>query len=161
MCVPCILSGGDVKMWYNSNRTMYGRLKKKTSGQAAKKLTARQQWNQDNFSFLQSHLVIHAEHSQLSKVMTPALPVDLEGEDEGGEDNDATSVASSQLPISSQAAPTHPHDRRPPGPAASGSGWKLDEAMMKLVDKITVCCAGACQTPLRLLPVDECGLVLH
>ena len=56
MCVPCILSGSDVKMWYNSNRTMYGRLKKKNSGQAGKKLTARQQWNQDNFGFLQAYL---------------------------------------------------------------------------------------------------------
>ena len=137
MCVPCILSGSDVKMWYNSNRTMYGRLKKKTSGQAAKKLTARQQWNRDNFGFLQAHLVICAEHSKLVKVTIPALPVDPEGEDEGGEDNDAASVASSQLPVSSQDAPTHPHDRRPPRPAASGSGRMLDEAMMKLVDKIT------------------------
>ena len=87
---------------------MHGRLKKKTSGQAAKKLTARQAWNCDNFDFLESHLVIRAEHSQLGKMMTPALPVDQEGEEEGGEDDDATSVASSQLPISSQAAPQLP-----------------------------------------------------
>ena len=53
MCVPCILSGGGVKTWYNSNRTMHGRLQKKTSGQAPKKLTARQTWVRDNFGFLQ------------------------------------------------------------------------------------------------------------
>ena len=59
-----------------------------------------------------------------------------EGVDEGGEDDDATSVASSQLPVSSQDAPSYPHDRRSPRPAGSGFGCKLDEAMLKLVDKI-------------------------
>ena len=130
MCVPCILSAGDVYTWYKNNRTMYGRLKKKTSGQAAKKLTALQAWNRDNFSFLASHLVIHAEHIQLGKVKTPAVPVVLEEEEEeeeeGGEDDDATSIASSQQHVSSQAAPTYPRDRRPHRPAASAPGHKLD-----------------------------------
>ena len=35
------------------------------------------------------------------------------------------------------AASSYPHDRRPLRPAGSGSGRKLDKAMMKLVDKIT------------------------
>ena len=48
--------------------------------------------------------------------MIPALPVDPEGEDEGGEDEDATSVTSSQLPISSQAAPVTHMTGGPPGP---------------------------------------------
>ena len=114
----------DVYTWYKSNRTMYGRLKRKTPGQAPKKLTARQRWNCDNFGFLASHLVIRAEPSQLGKLMTPALPVDME-EEEGGEDDDATSVASSQLPVSSQAAPSYPRDRRTPGqqPVRLGARW--------------------------------------
>ena len=103
MCVTCILSGGAFRNWYNRMRTLFGRLKKKTSGEAAKQLTARQRWTKDNFSFLSSHIIIWAQHSQLGNVLTPALPVDLEGEDEGGDDADAISVASSQLPISSQA----------------------------------------------------------
>ena len=137
MCVPCILSCGDVYTWYKSNQTMYGRLTKKTSGQAAKKLTARQRWNRDNFGFLAAHFVIRAEHSQLGELTTPVLLVDPKGEEEGREDDDATNVASSQQPISSQAAPTYPYDKRPTRPAASASGRKLDKAMLKLVDKIS------------------------
>ena len=92
MCVPCILSGGAIRTWYQSMRTLFGRLKKKTSGQGAKQLTARQHWTKENFSFLSSHLVIWAEHSQLGKVPTPVLPVDPEGEDERGDDEDAISA---------------------------------------------------------------------
>ena len=121
MCVPCILSGGAIRMWYNSMRTLFGRLKKKTSGQGAKQLTARQRWTKENFSFLSSHLVIRVEHSQLGNVPTPALSVDQEGEDEGG-DEDAISVASSQLPISSQAGSSKPRDRGPPDQEPVGLG---------------------------------------
>ena len=101
MCVPCILSAIVVKT-FQSMRTLFGQLKKKTSGQGAKPLTARQKWTKANFSFLSAH------HSQLGKVQTPALQVDLEGEDEGGDDEDAASVASSQpsqLPTSSLCRP--------------------------------------------------------
>ena len=101
MCVPCILSGSEVRIWYNNMRTMFGSLKKKTSGQAAKQLTARQRWNKENFTFLAAHLVIHANHSHLCKLTTPVLQGDPEGEDEGGDDEDAVSVASNQLPDSS------------------------------------------------------------
>ena len=96
-------------------RTLFGRLNKKTSGQVAKKLTARQRWTKENFSFLSSHLVIQAEHTRLRKVPTPALPVGLEGEDEGGDDEDAVSVTSSLLPSSSQAGPLNHVTGGPPG----------------------------------------------
>ena len=79
MCVPCILSAIAVKMWFLSMRTLFGWLKKKTSGQGAKPLTARQKWTKVNFSFLSAHLCIWADHSQLGKVQTPAFQVDLEG----------------------------------------------------------------------------------
>ena len=136
MCVPCTLSGGAIRTWYNSMRTLFGRLNKKTSGQVAKKLTARQRWTKENFSFLSSHLVIQAQHSQLRKVPTPALPVDPEGEDEGGDCKDAISVASSQLPSSYQAGPSQPRDRRPPRPGASGSGRKVNDVIVKLAERI-------------------------
>ena len=120
MFVPCILSALSVKTWYQSMRMLFSLLKKKTFGQAAKPLTTRQKCTMANFSFMSSHLCIRGEHSQLGRVHTPALPVDLVGEDERGDDEDATSVASSQapsqLPSSSQAGPSHPPpcDRRPP-----------------------------------------------
>ena len=87
-----------MKTWFQSMRTLFVQLKKKTSGQGAKLLTARQKWSKANFSFLLAHLCIWADHSQLSKVQTPALQVDLEVEDEVGDDEDAASVASSQAP---------------------------------------------------------------
>ena len=77
MCVPCILSAGAFKTWYQSMRTLFGRLKKKTSGQAAKQLTARQRWTKENFGFLAAHLVIRADHSQLGKVGTSAAAASI------------------------------------------------------------------------------------
>ena len=73
-------------------------------------------------------------------MQTPALQVDLEGEDKGGDDEDAASVTSSQtsqLPTSSQAGPSQLRDRRPPRPGASGSGRKNDEAIVKLAERLT------------------------
>ena len=84
-----------------------------------------------------AHLVIHASHSQLGNMTISALKGDPERKDEEEDDEDGISVTSIQLPISAQACPSHPHDRRPPRPGASGSGRNLDQAMMKLVEKIT------------------------
>ena len=83
------LTDTQVKTWYQNMRTLFGRLKKKTLGQGAKQLTARQWWTKENFGFLLAHVVIWAEHSQLSKVPTPAHQVGSEGEDEGGDGEDA------------------------------------------------------------------------
>ena len=78
---------------------------------------ARQQWTMANFQFLLAHLWIWANHSQLGRMHTPVLPVDPEGEDEGGDDDDATSVTSSQapsqLPSSSQYNELSPADSYP------------------------------------------------
>ena len=76
MCAPCILSALAVKTWFQSMRMLFGQLKKKTSGQAAKPLTARQKWTMVNFQFLSAHQCIRADHSQLGRVHTPALQVD-------------------------------------------------------------------------------------
>ena len=124
MCVPCTLSAMVVKTLYQSMRTLLRQLKKKTSGQGAKPGKSG-----PKRTSVSAHLCIRADHSQLGKVQTPALQVDLAGEDEGGDDEDAASVnssqAPSQLPISAQAGPSQPSDRRPPRPGASGSGRKL------------------------------------
>ena len=86
------------------------------SGQAAKQLTARQQCNKENFTFLVAHLVIHASHSQLGKLMTPVLQRDPEGEGEEGDDEDAISVS---LP---RPAPVTHMTGSPPGQEPVGLG---------------------------------------
>ena len=61
MYVPCILSGTAVSTWFKSMRTLFGRLKKTKSGQAAKANTARQLWTLQNFQFPEAHLAIRME----------------------------------------------------------------------------------------------------
>ena len=96
-----------------------------------------------NFSFRLAHLCIRADHSQLGMVLIQAFQVGPELEDEGGDDEDATSVTSSQVPSqlhsSSQAGPSQPaqHDRRPPRPRSSAAGRKVDKAIMKLADRLS------------------------
>ena len=55
-----ILAGQAIKVWFTSQRTVFGKLQKKKSGQARKDPTFRQQWVVDNFAFLKSHLVVRA-----------------------------------------------------------------------------------------------------
>ena len=45
-----------IMQWYDSQRTRYGRLCKTKSGQAAPKLTHREQWLQKAFGFLETHI---------------------------------------------------------------------------------------------------------
>ena len=70
MYVPCILSGNAVLIWFKSMRTLFGRLKKKKSGQALKPTTARQVWTLTDF--LEAHLTICMDTRQLGKVVVPA-----------------------------------------------------------------------------------------
>ena len=77
-------------------RTLYGRITKpKSSGAAAKVLTARQRWMSSNFKFLVSHLTIRTPHSQLGRVPVPAMVSVAEG---GDDEDHAISVSSSQAP---------------------------------------------------------------
>ena len=123
-------------------RTLFGHLKKKKSGQAVKAHTVRQKWTMSNFQFLSGHLCIRIAHSQLGRVPLPSLQVELEGEDEGGDDDDVASVTYNQVPSqlssTSQAGPVkhHSHDRRPRAASSTGSstGKRVDEAILKLVD---------------------------
>ena len=50
------LSVKQIKKWYNSQRTRYGRLGNTKSGQAAPKHTDRERWLTQAFSFLGSHI---------------------------------------------------------------------------------------------------------
>ena len=95
-----------------------------------------------NFQFLSAHLCIQADHSQLGRVNTPVLPVDPEGEIERGDDDDATSVTSSQAPSqllsSSQASPSQaPHNRRTPSAASGGTGNRVYKDILKQADRLS------------------------
>lgn len=65
-------SGSDLFLWFKSQRTIFGRLVKKTkSGQALQALqvlTPRQKWLIKSFQFLNQHMVIRTESRQLGKV---------------------------------------------------------------------------------------------
>ena len=142
MYVPCILSDSAISTLFKSMRTLFGHLKKKTKlGQAAKAHTARQTWTLRNFLFLEAHLSIRMDTSQLGKVTVPELQPDLEEEEEGGDNHNAASHTSSQapstqLPSKTQASPSQaPHDMRP-RPASSGSGKHVNEAILKLADRL-------------------------
>ena len=99
MYVPCILPGRELLTWFKSMRTVFGKLKKKKSGQMVKLTTARQEWTVRSFKFLEAHLTIRTDTRQFGKF---ALPMDVE-EEEG---DDAVSLgsarSSSQPPSASQ-----------------------------------------------------------
>ena len=108
MYVPCILSDSAIFTLFKSMWTLFGHLKKKTkSGQPAK-----------------------------------APMLQLDPEEEGGDNDNAASRTSSQapstqLPSMTQAGPSQaPHDRRP-RPVSSGSGKCVDEAILKLADRLS------------------------
>ena len=125
------------------NENLFGCLKKKTkSGQADKAHTASQSWTLQNFQFLEAHIAIWMETRELGRVLVPMLPADLEEEEEGRDEDDATSRISSpppstQLPSTSQASPSQPpSDRRPKAPSSS-SGKRVDEAILKLANHLS------------------------
>ena len=71
-------------------------------------------------------------------MLVPTLPANLE-EEEGGDDDNAASSSSSQLPTTqlpstSQASRSQPPCDRRPGAPSSGSGKRVDEAILKLAD---------------------------
>ena len=84
---------------------LFGRLKKKRSGQALKPMTARQVWTLTNFKFLEAHLTICTDTRHLGTVVVPA---EVEEEENAGDDDDAPSLASarssSQVPSGMQPA---------------------------------------------------------
>ena len=50
------LTSEQMRRWYNTMRTAYGKLTKTKSGQAARKFTEREQWILDSFDFLKDHI---------------------------------------------------------------------------------------------------------
>ncbi|XP_034048889.1 uncharacterized protein LOC117530064 isoform X2 [Thalassophryne amazonica] len=51
--------------WFRNKRTIYGKLKKTKSGQAAKTLTGQQRWTLEAFKFLDEHMTVRTTSSQL------------------------------------------------------------------------------------------------
>ena len=121
-------------------RTVFGKLKKKKSAQAAKANTAHQDWTMRSFKFLEAHLIIRTDTRQLGKV-----PQVMEEEEEEEADDDyASSVRSSSQPLSSaeasssQAGTSHVKDSRNSRPKApSTTAKRVDEAILQIADQMS------------------------
>ena len=50
------LTPQELTTWYETNRTRFGKLTRRKSGQGNKKLTDRQEWVLKSFAFLQEHI---------------------------------------------------------------------------------------------------------
>ena len=70
------LTPTQLKRWYYTMRTAYGKLSKTQSGQEAKVLTEREQWIMTNFAFLKSHISRQASKQACSvSIIFLLLPV--------------------------------------------------------------------------------------
>ena len=99
-----ILAGQAIKVWFTSQRTVFGKLQKKKSGQARKDPTFRQKWVLDNFAFLKSHLVVRAATRTMgdsslrsSQSSTLAAAAAAEEEEEDGEEQPSLSLEESPM----------------------------------------------------------------
>ena len=117
-------------------RTVFGKLKKKKSGQAAKVTTACQDWTMMLFKFLEAHLTIRTDTRQLGKVPQAM-------EEEAADNDDASSVRSSSQPLSasqassSQAGPSHVKDSWSTRPnALNTTAKRVDEAILTIADRM-------------------------
>ena len=81
---PCIISGQAIKVWFTSQRTMYGKLhnKKKLGTINEKKMTYRQRWVMDKLSFLRSHLVTRTKTKSLGSGPSQSQPQPQETEED-------------------------------------------------------------------------------
>ena len=145
MYVPCILAGGVILTWFKSMRTLFGRLKKKKSGQAVKPTTACQGWTLKCFKFLEAHLTILTDTHQVGKVV---VPVEVEEEEEEvGDDDNTASLASARIssqvhigtqPSTSQAGPSQACDRKPKAATNTSTGKRVYDAILKLAAWLTI-----------------------
>lgn len=76
------LQGKDIMLWFKSQRTIYGRLKKKKSGLAPQSLTARQRWVMRTFSFLSPYLIARNSRNLAKHNHAPEMRVDDDSWDE-------------------------------------------------------------------------------
>ena len=106
-------------------KNVFGKLKKKNSGQAVKATMAQQDWTMRSFHFLEANLTIRTDTRQLGKVSQP-----MEVEEEEDYDDDVSSVCSvcsssqppsASQPSSSQASPSQVRSTRPKAPQPRGS----------------------------------------
>ena len=124
MPYPCIISGQAIKVWFSSQRTMYGKLTKqaKSGGQADKKLTFRQKWVLGNFNFLEAHLKVQttmwtmgAQAAQSSELTTTKVVDDDvdEKDPEAEDDTEASPLVSGSQPLPTASTSTTTTIRKP------------------------------------------------
>ena len=132
------VTGKEVFLWYKSQRTIYGRLKKKKSGEGAKAKTARQEWLLRAFSFLGSHVVIRSERRQLGSIPVPDVPdVDEEEEqEEEAAEEEASEPTQPTEPAASQPAASKAKSRGK-GKSKSKSGGHMEDFMRNIAEQVT------------------------
>ena len=66
------LNVSQTRTWFESQRTRYGKLSQKKSGQAARDLIEREHWLEDKLCFLKSHIVRHIKSSGFKSRSPPS-----------------------------------------------------------------------------------------
>ena len=135
--IELALSGNLIWQWFKNMRTVFGKLKKKKSGQAATTLTARQVWTITSFKFLEKHLVIRSDSRKLGQV--PDLPQPPTYEDlEDDEDDEEDSVNTSSVPDLAQVVVEREvaHPPAPNQPKKRRLARKMDDAIFAMVDRL-------------------------
>ncbi|XP_014679360.1 PREDICTED: uncharacterized protein LOC106819216 isoform X2 [Priapulus caudatus] len=98
----------ELKLWYSSLRTRFGRLKKKKSGQEDVEMTERDEWVYNHFQFLVPYVhEVQPKTTMKQKiaVTTTSIRAAQEDEDIGDDDiNDTVIEPSQQTPGSSKAS---------------------------------------------------------
>lgn len=122
----------QVLTWFKSMRTIYGKLKRKKSGQGAKVLTMRQKWTLNNFAFLEGHRSVRTETHRLGEATGSAEVAPPVEEEETNNSNSDVQWPPSQA-INGQAS-TSAGTRRP---KPAGIGRQVDEAILQVASGLS------------------------
>ena len=143
MYIPCILLGNAVLTWFKSMRTLFGLAQEEEVRPGSETHDCQASVDFDQVQVPQGTLDDLHGHPPARQGGGPALPVEVEKEEEGGDDADAdaaslasahssSQVPSGTQPSTSQASPSQACDRRPRSATSTSTGKRVDEAILKL-----------------------------
>ena len=143
MPYPCIISGQAIKVWFASQRTMYGKLTKMTkSGQAAKQFTYRQKWVLSNFKFLEAHLKVQTKTRTLGALTesrtSEAVEDELDEEEPEAEDElEAETLVSQPTASASTSTTTASSGQRTTKRMKKGGRAQVDAYIRTIAEKMS------------------------